>query len=371
MSFLKAKSLKRTVYSMLFRGDSGLAETLYFWMMISAAVTCLIFAVYDFKIGQQLIASILVLVALIISFSIYLLYQKVIPSIWIYQISAMVFFILFSLLVNSSGNNIERLFWCYTFPIATTFVIGVRRGMLWSGLFLCVTTTQLLFFLENHYTQSFLFTFVMVYTIIMTITGWIEFYKNKYYQKIKLQHSKLKLEIEKKQLLEQKLTIMSQVDSLSGLWNQRHFWNLVETRKNTAKKNEQLICMAVIDIDNFKQINDSYGHPNGDQVIRAVADKIKQHIGEPHLAGRIGGDEFAILFVNQECYKSYKQADELRAEIAAMRLDCIEGAMVTISIGLATLKNYSDLTSRLYKNADSALYEAKHKGRNQVVKSKQ
>lgn len=362
------KKLKSTTSGVFFRGSSGLSITLYFWMMFSASLACIVFAIYDFVTGKELVALILFGISLITMSSVFLVYQKTFPEELIYGVSSGIFFVLFLFLTYNSEHSIERLLWCYTYPVATIFVLGVRRGVAWSGLLLCAVTFELLFILRGLYSQSFLLTFVVVYISITLITSWVEFYKNLYYEKIKSQHARLKQEIEQKLQLEQKLTVMSQIDDLSGLPNQRHFWTLVEEQKKAAKKAGWSICMAIIDIDNFKQINDNHGHPKGDEVIRAVAQKIRQHVGRGHLAGRIGGDEFAILFVNQESNQSYQMANQLRAEIAVMRLDLPDERKVTVSIGLAKLKNAHEQASSLYKNADLALYEAKNNGRNQVVK---
>lgn len=368
MPFLQLQKLKSALTSMLFRGDAGLSETLYFWMMFSAGIACITFAIYDFSIGKILVAFVLLLVALVVTSSIYLLYQKIVPSMLIYQISTLVFLILFSLLVYKSDGHVERLFWSFTFPIATTFVIGTRWGVIWSSTFLCITIVQLLFVLESHHHQRFLFAYVMVYLSIMTITSWIEFYKNRYYQKIKSQHEKLEQEIEKKKRLEEKLILMSRVDSLSNLLNQKHFWDLVEQKRRIAINAQHSICMAIIDIDNFKTINDSHGHPKGDEVIKRVSQEIRDHVGEGHLVGRIGGDEFGILFIGQDSHKAYEVVDKLREKIASLCLGLSNEQEITVSIGLAQLESDVNTVSQLYKKADTALYEAKHKGRNQVIK---
>ncbi len=368
MPLLQLQNLKSAVASMLFRGDAGLSETLYFWMMFSASIACVIFAIYDFSIGKTLVAFVLLLVALIVAFSIYLLYQKIVPSMLIYQISTVVFLVLFSLLVSKSDGHIERLFWSFTFPIATTFVIGTRWGVIWSSVFLCITMVQLLFVLESAHPQRFLFAYVMVYGVIMIITSWIEFYKNRYYQEIKSQHTKLEQEIEKKKRLEEKLILMSRVDSLSNLLNQQYFWDLVEQKIRIAIDAQHSVCMAIIDIDNFKTINDNHGHPKGDEVIKRVSQEIREHVEEEHLAGRIGGDEFGILFIEQDSHKAYEVVDKLREKIASLCLGLSKEQEITVSIGLAQLESDVNTVSQLYKKADMALYEAKHKGRNQVIK---
>lgn len=369
MSFLRLKNrIKSKISEVSFRGNSGLSETLYFWMMFSACAACAMFSIYDFVTGKRLVALILVVVTLLTAFSIVVLQREIVSNKTLYQITTCTFFTFFLFLLHNSQDNTERLLWCLTYPIATTFVMGVRYGAIWSTLFLCAILIELLFILEGTYSHAFMLTFIVVYIIVMSLCSWVEFYKNKYYQQLRTQHAMLEAEIEKKEALEQKLTIMSRVDSLSKLFNQKHFWDLVKRRKQAARENQHSICMAIIDIDNFKHINDNHGHPAGDKVIRMIAQAINEHIGNEHLVGRIGGDEFGVLFIGTEHEQAYEIAEQLREKVADLCLGLSEKQKVTVSIGLARLDDHTQPAGYLYKHADLALYEAKNKGRNKVIK---
>jgi diguanylate cyclase (GGDEF)-like protein len=127
--------------------------------------------------------------------------------------------------------------------------------------------------------------------------------------------------------------------------------------------------MALIDLDNFKDINDQYGHPIGDKVLKRFAQKCIQYFPPPALCGRMGGEEFAILLLNAPEAQTYKMMNSFRLEISeyVFAFDDIEIEIkLTISIGLSELKRTNSTVNLLYSASDKALYKAKRNGRNKV-----
>lgn len=153
-------------------------------------------------------------------------------------------------------------------------------------------------------------------------------------------------------------------DGLTGVLSRRAWFELAESRRATA--------VAIFDIDFFKAINDTHGHPIGDVVLKAVADRIVQAIGEAGTVGRIGGEEFAVLFEGPR-----EEAEEVAAgavaSVAADPMPLPGGKFlgVTVSAGLAPCRRQSDTPaaaiSRAYDLADKALYSAKETGRRRLV----
>jgi len=155
----------------------------------------------------------------------------------------------------------------------------------------------------------------------------------------------------------------STTDGLTGLFNRKHFENMANILLEKAKRNNSKVLFLILDIDYFKKINDTYGHPVGDLVLKKVAQEIKNSIRKSDLIGRIGGEEFAVLIDN--CKNYVEIAEKIRNNISKLDFET-DGKKfnVTISIGGIVSQKYD--YKYLYKKADEALYEAKTKGRNRV-----
>jgi diguanylate cyclase (GGDEF)-like protein/putative nucleotidyltransferase with HDIG domain len=149
-------------------------------------------------------------------------------------------------------------------------------------------------------------------------------------------------------------------DPLTGLGNHRHFHERLQRELQTAEEHETPLTLCFIDIDNFKTINDRFGHPSGDRVLSQVAGRLRQG-GE---AFRLGGDEFALLLVGQDENAALAAANSIVARTGALDLDHIGN--VTVSAGLATFPVQGHGRNELIRLADSALYWAKEHGKNRV-----
>ena len=127
------------------------------------------------------------------------------------------------------------------------------------------------------------------------------------------------------------------------------------------------LVMALIDLDYFKQINDTYGHAAGDAVLRAFAQTRRQHSRDIDLFARFGGDEFALLLPGADCAQAAAVLERIR-QITAVPINLGgQPLAVTISVGVASLSNANDSADTLMSRADHALYQAKAAGRNRVV----
>ena len=154
------------------------------------------------------------------------------------------------------------------------------------------------------------------------------------------------------------------VDSLTRILNKRAITDYAQK----AVKPGRRVALAVLDIDYFKNVNDTYGHLFGDQVIAATADVIKKAIGENGMAGRMGGDEFMIILENYEGeseLRSYLRS--IKNKVAMLFLDRVGNNRLSCSIGVAQCGIDSEDFNELFKIADKALYIAKQKGRNRFV----
>lgn len=155
-------------------------------------------------------------------------------------------------------------------------------------------------------------------------------------------------------------------DSLTALLDHTHIIELLEREVQRARKETLSLSFAMIDIDFFKRINDSYGHATGDRVIKNLARLLRQSVGDEGAVGRYGGEEFAVIFYGTSLIRAAQKIDEWRIRFADLvQLAGDKPFQVTFSAGVAALKHGMD-TQQLIDRADEALYQAKAAGRNQV-----
>ena len=162
----------------------------------------------------------------------------------------------------------------------------------------------------------------------------------------------------------------AKTDYLTKLNNRRYFDNTIPQLLTAARNENTPLCMIVADIDHFKSFNDKWGHPVGDQVLKLVADVLRENIKGKDLLARYGGEEFAIALPNTSLSDAKKLADNIRLAVSKRKL--INRATnqslgrVTMSFGVAQIADDWD-ADILYSAADSALYQAKEGGRNRAV----
>ena len=170
--------------------------------------------------------------------------------------------------------------------------------------------------------------------------------------------------IERSRLLEESLNI----DSLTGLSTREYFMKKSELEFQRAVRFRHDMTMIMLDIDNFKQVNDTYGHIAGNQVLDELAERCQSQVRSIDLIGRFGGDEFILLLMETNAEDALSAAERIRQHIAAAPIETEKGPLaITVSMGIAHLgTDCLDLVT-LISRADSALYQAKNAGRNQVV----
>lgn len=162
---------------------------------------------------------------------------------------------------------------------------------------------------------------------------------------------------------------LSITDSLTSLYNKRYFENSLPLQVDSAKKNNNYISFIMIDIDNFKNYNDNYGHQKGDIVIKNIAKQIKLIFKRNNdISYRIGGEEFAVVLETDVKYNTYTLAQKLRQNIQKLKIKHkynMEFDVVTVSMGLYTVEaSLINDIDELFIKADKALYESKESGRN-------
>jgi len=156
------------------------------------------------------------------------------------------------------------------------------------------------------------------------------------------------------------------IDALTGLYNHKTFHEYLDLLLEQCESNGLRLQLALLDIDNFKRVNDTYGHWVGDVVLKEVAAKIGGIIELNDFAARYGGEEFAVIFTDKNLPEAYSYMEELRVIIAGMENPYAGGNPITVSIGLC---NYEPGLGKelLFRKTDDALYTAKKEGKNTVI----
>lgn len=157
------------------------------------------------------------------------------------------------------------------------------------------------------------------------------------------------------------------MDALTGLFNHNAFYKLLEEQIETAAKCDRELVLAILDIDDFKSINDTFGHTRGDCVLRELATIMKELENEHTIPARYGGEEFCVLFTNDTLSQAENRMDALRQRFENLRIEEIQQHQVTFSAGIAAYKNKYHTSTAMINAADEALYMAKRSGKNRVV----
>ncbi|NVM78299.1 diguanylate cyclase (GGDEF)-like protein/PAS domain S-box-containing protein [Duganella sp. SG902] len=158
-------------------------------------------------------------------------------------------------------------------------------------------------------------------------------------------------------------------DGLTGLANRRCFDDTLHAEWQRALRHQQPLSLLMVDVDNFKQYNDAYGHLGGDECLQRIATAVSSEMRANDLVARYGGEEFAVILPNQSLKGAAIVAERIRCRVEQLRLPNLgsEQHVVTVSIGAATaLAAPENDPSQLVATADSALYRAKHMGRNRI-----
>lgn len=259
-------------------------------------------------------------------------------------------------LVFHSSQDGGSLLWHLIFPPLVVFCMGLRLGALIWGLYLvCITVvlySPLQVYVNYDYPDGLLARF-MIANILEFSAFWIlEYVRNQ-------AHVALLFNLDR-------MARYAYTDLLTGLGNRRDFQNHLDWVRAQAKRTGGNFSVALADLDHFKVVNDTHGHPVGDLVLKHCAEIISTSLRETDRLFRWGGEEFVLLMPNTSASEATMVAERVRANLEANRYGH-EGKTVdlTISLGVESWENCNDIDILLC-NADAMLYMAKSQGRNKV-----
>ncbi|MFZ5943871.1 MAG: sensor domain-containing diguanylate cyclase [Bacillota bacterium] len=176
-------------------------------------------------------------------------------------------------------------------------------------------------------------------------------------------------DITRRKQLEQELIKLATLDPLTGSNNRYSFLEKAQGELTRALRYEKPFTFLMLDIDDFKQINDNFGHHMGDEVLKRMVRKSMATLRKNDIFGRLGGEEFGVVLIETDPLKGLVIAERLRTNLAKLKIKNGKKAIgFTVSIGLAVLRESDRSIEQIMRRADKALYEAKNKGRNRVVR---
>jgi diguanylate cyclase (GGDEF)-like protein len=268
----------------------------------------------------------------------------------------------FSVTITTPESQ-TRYLW-FIFLLVITYLLRDRKeGLIWTGMTLLALIAIDLFSLDGidrGIDALILFTNVIIVSLAMHR-----------YEEIKEGDTKKLVALERttkeRDSLIEHLEYLSSFDTMTGIYNRRKFFELAA--QMWQEKSDEGLYAVMIDLDHFKHINDTYGHPFGDEVLRQIVHTIQENIGEDVLYARMGGEEFALLYdakldgtIAQRLAAAQKAVEDLR-----ITNERGEAVSCTISQGVAKSSVEINSLDALLKEADNALYEAKGRGRNRII----
>lgn len=167
-----------------------------------------------------------------------------------------------------------------------------------------------------------------------------------------------------------KLDTETKLDPFTGLYNRKELFSILSEEIEKRKSMYTPLYFCIFDIDNFKQINDTYGHPTGDIVLLSLCSIIKEFLPSGCSAARYGGEEFALILPSLSGQESYRIVESIRVRFQNTRFDFLDNAKrrnITVSCGLVTFRDKQASTEALFASADALLYEAKNSGKNKTI----
>ncbi len=166
-------------------------------------------------------------------------------------------------------------------------------------------------------------------------------------------------------LFEQNMILKGQatVDGLTGVFNHRHLYERLEEEAKRHSRNRNSFTVMILDIDHFKNINDTFSHLTGDKILKDLAQIFREHIRQTDLVGRYGGEEFLIMLSGTSLREGFEVAEEIRRTVE--KKEFTMGISLTVSIGISEYGG--EKISELLEKVDAKLYAAKNSGRNRMV----
>lgn len=268
------------------------------------------------------------------------------------KIEILFFISLFTIIVVAFGANESQYKFMFLFIIITTAIkLGMKEGLIVSGISSIIILAMDIFMAPNLIVNTY-FENDLILAGIFILTAW----PLGFYVKVENQHIEM-------------LEELVNIDGLTKLYNHRYFYDSLIEKVKIGEMDKTPVSMIFIDIDYFKQYNDTFGHQKGDYVLKRIGELIKENRRTEDIAARYGGEEFALLLPNTGENEALNIAEKIRSEIESTYFEGEETqpkGKITVSIGVSVFPDKAKDEIELIKSTDDALYRAKFFDKNRV-----
>lgn len=315
----------------------------YFYSL--ATLACLSASLVDYQAGYVVVSAVELMAGLVSFAMIYLIYKRDL-ALWMIPASAFISFAIFSTAALTQMDIVFSLVWLPIFPMIYFFLTNYKQGLYW-------TLISLLVFVLGYFLHPVLYISprVPLDAFVQALSSFIFAGALAYfYERIRSSHEKLLLK-------------NAEFDFLTGINNRRSLSYLMEYEIAQALRYQKKLSFLILDVDDFKNVNDTYGHNAGDVLLQSLALLARDAIRRSDIIARWGGEEFAILMPETELKNAEILAEKIRLKIQNQQFLTV--GHITVSIGVAELR-MGDNIHGLVNRADKALYEAKRDNKNNV-----
>ena len=353
----------KKIYRKIKSAEFSLEQTIFFLIAIAGIFMCIVGAITNIPLGLGIITVITPIVNIILSVCCIIYSVKTnkwfIPAIIVVSYALIV---LYPVLWFSSGGATGSTM-PYLIMSGFIGVILLQGKLRYFFLVAIPLVFSLFIYFEMHYPnitipyssrESHYIDLIVGFSISFIVTALLAIIVLSRYHKAKLETDDLV----------KKLGDISMTDPLTGIYNRRMLSFCLDTEMRKSYEDSMPLTICLIDIDHFKQVNDTYGHLIGDDVLTELAHIIDGFMSENDILGRFGGEEFLIIFKNQTIREALKTVQSFHKTIQAREWETVN--RITISCGISEYKkgiSYSDFIG----DADKRLYKAKETGRNKIV----
>jgi diguanylate cyclase (GGDEF)-like protein len=340
-----------------------------FFLAVAAYALCASLAYISYLTGfmdWEAIAGLLIIIP-IINISLYIFFRTGLnlkmadPSLTSIQMSAGILVTMYGMYFAQEARGVLLLIY------VIILIFGIfrlnTRSFIYLSLFTLLTYGIDIALLHLYRPQGVNFHFEYLQWVVLALVLFAFSTIGGYISSLRRNLSISRSELEKSISTIQEMAIR---DELTGLANRRHLMELLDHEKNRSSRGGGIFCLAMVDIDHFKNVNDSHGHQVGDEVLRAVATMMKKSLRNTEFCGRYGGEEFLIVLTQTDIKGALICAERVRTNIEnTLFPDLGSDFKVTVSIGLSEYQIREDV-EKIISRADKALYRAKKGGRNRV-----
>ena len=320
-----------------------------------------------FKLGNYLVAGMDLLVLAALVFASYDVHKNKSTKRATYLFVGTLFIFLLSFALVNQNNN-YGLIWTIFFPLVAILIMDRKRGIIIVNVFYLILFTFAYQGIGSWQDGIWdLTSFLRFFAASITLT-YIAYFMEYSHE---LSEAQLHLIREKEAESMRSLHELSIKDALTQLHNRRYLHQVFDKEFQTAKRHQYYFAFFILDIDFFKQYNDTYGHQKGDDVLVALADALRLYMRRSEdIVFRLGGEEFCGISVSDDASKIEAQLKVLVHAIESLQVEHKSSSVsrvLTVSMGVKIINDYDEYNfDRLYKEADEALYKAKNEGRNQI-----